>query len=73
MDTLNNKLFDSIFTTENDANKTNDSQLVYKDSYFSLIDKKKEEPYYQIIETSLSKASNEERFRYREILNLETK
>lgn len=70
MDTLNNRLFDSIFATENEVNKTNEPQMAYKDSYFSLIDKKKEEPYYQIIETSLSRTSNEERFRYREILNL---
>lgn len=70
MDALNNKLFDSIFATEDEVNKANEPQMTYKDSYFSLIDKKEEEPYYQIIETSLSRTSNEERFRYREILNL---
>ena len=71
MDTLNNNLFDAIFAPKHENKGTSSLKSTFKDSYFSLLDKKEEDASYQVIETSLSKAVNKERFRYRMRLKLD--
>ena len=43
MDTLNNNLFDAIFAPKHENKGTSSLKSTFKDSYFSLLDKKEED------------------------------